>query len=541
MGVTTFFLFLVVVGLVGGVSGKHVPMSECKFARATAYPIHRQGGVPYGTCGYGPVASSMASVFRNAYVCAPDDETYNGFPWAPPVSILTGGVGKACGECFQVTGPRGAIVVMVADICDKQCCDNCQGSLGGPLGGPDVQALDIETAVWTKVVNQTGGNVVVAYRKVSCEPDGKNVGFFFANEGTPQVTYFRMRVVNSIVGISNVEVKGSTSGKTGGKWTNLTRGWEGYFAWTGVGDIGVPFSVRVTSIYGNVITFAQQFGTGDLAPLVVHDSGSQFPLPGQGSYPDDPCEWPGPPDIIFDEYLHGLSVGGLKWRDWGGTSPNFEYSSNCHSGSKCIDLGKLAAWGMPQIGYQTPFPSDWFKGFSFWIRSSGEQAYNKLVLSWKYNGAKPTATSSTINLGALTTTWKLVNISFANMTNLPSEINVLQFQNGQSTTAPVNIFLDDIVLFGHTPSVTPEVDSSDSGSAASTSHMASSSGLAASSSSSQLDSVSISHTQHPSSSSSSSSSAHGPTTSSTLSASPPPVSALYATLVWLLIMLVLAR
>jgi hypothetical protein len=100
-----------------------------------------------------------------SYVTAPDEETYNGYPFSPAKDVETGGVGLACGECFEVTGPKGRIVVMGADICDKECCANCQGSLGGVLGGPDVQALDIEQSVWQDIVAQQGGNVVVSYRK----------------------------------------------------------------------------------------------------------------------------------------------------------------------------------------------------------------------------------------------------------------------------------------------------------------------------------------------------------------------------------------
>lgn len=94
---------------------------------------------------------------------------------------------------------------MAADICDKACCANCQGSLGGPegplkayehkkylscetiienifiyffffkllqtderiTGPPDVQAFDIEAAVWNSITaTQSGGNCPVAYRKV---------------------------------------------------------------------------------------------------------------------------------------------------------------------------------------------------------------------------------------------------------------------------------------------------------------------------------------------------------------------------------------
>ena len=107
-----------------------------------------------------------------------------------------------------------------------------------------------------------------------------NMGVMFAmaNEGNPQEGYFRMRgalssllcsvflalsteskspshlvlahlhffffsVYGERVGIQSVEVRGSAGGGTGGNWTPLVRGWQGYFEWSGRGLIGAPFQV----------------------------------------------------------------------------------------------------------------------------------------------------------------------------------------------------------------------------------------------------------------------------------------------------------
>lgn len=47
---------------------------------------------------------------------------------------------------------------------------------------------------------------------------GMGVLLQYANEGTPQMTYFRMRVYGSRVGISDVAIKGPVGGATGGNW-----------------------------------------------------------------------------------------------------------------------------------------------------------------------------------------------------------------------------------------------------------------------------------------------------------------------------------
>jgi hypothetical protein len=75
--------------------------------------------------------------------------------------------------------------------------------------------------------------------------------FHMANEGNVQPTYFRMRVFGYSVGIKLVEVKGQPTGGTGGNWVALKQYWEGVWNWTSSGDIGAPFSVRVTSILGS--------------------------------------------------------------------------------------------------------------------------------------------------------------------------------------------------------------------------------------------------------------------------------------------------
>lgn len=120
-------------------------------------------------------------------MAAPDDETYNGFPWTSAPLAITGlGVGKSCGECFEIFGDAGSIVVMVADVCDKGCCNNCQGSLGGPKGGADIPNFDVNSPVFTRLTKANNGGVPIAYRKVSCDmTTGAGVGVMFhmADEG----------------------------------------------------------------------------------------------------------------------------------------------------------------------------------------------------------------------------------------------------------------------------------------------------------------------------------------------------------------------
>jgi hypothetical protein len=216
--------------------------------------------------------------------------------------------------------------------------------------------------------------------------------------------------------------------------------------------------------------FPQGVTYADLTPKKIVDSGLQFVAPavGYGGSTSAPCPWPGPEPNIFKDGLGGLVVGNLIWRNWGGPSVNYASTANCVGGSgRCIDLGVLGAWSMPQIGYQTPFPRSMFGGVSFYARTAGP-AYDKLQVAWKYNGANPTATSGYIKLTGLSGTWKKFNLTFSSWQNfttgndLPVEMNVLQFQNGDNGNSP-NLYLDEIVLWGGGSGYTPPLSSTTTG------------------------------------------------------------------------------
>jgi hypothetical protein len=121
-----------------------------------------------GTCSLGAATPDLPSWYANGYLAAADDETYNGFPFTSVATTITTqgreggggggkverwwkgggvrficnnfilcsfcscfflfllfffasspGVGKSCGECFQLFGDAGSIVVMNVDVCDK--------------------------------------------------------------------------------------------------------------------------------------------------------------------------------------------------------------------------------------------------------------------------------------------------------------------------------------------------------------------------------------------------------------------------------------
>ncbi len=162
---------------------------------------------------------------------------------------------------------------------------------------------------------------------------GVGVMFAYAHEGSPSMTYFRMRVYGSRVGISDVSIKGPAVGATAGNWVasvifcscfsvlecfllcgrgrrcarmfvwlrawmcffvyspkevilmtsslqvSLQRFWEGTFNWTSRGDIGGSFEVRITSIFNETLVYPSMITAADLQANKKFPFNMQFSLP----------------------------------------------------------------------------------------------------------------------------------------------------------------------------------------------------------------------------------------------------------------------
>ncbi len=120
----------------------------------------------------------MPTWWQAGFISAPDEDIYNGYPFlTPPLSIAADGQGASCGECFELVGPMQSIRVMVSDVCDK-AYDNCQGVLGGPLGGPSYPMFDVDDNVFASFAGRSGGEVALSWRKVACDISA-NVSIFF--------------------------------------------------------------------------------------------------------------------------------------------------------------------------------------------------------------------------------------------------------------------------------------------------------------------------------------------------------------------------
>jgi hypothetical protein len=320
---------------------------------------------------------------------------------------------------------------MAADICDMACCENCRG---------DVVAFDVDQSLWHEIVDQGGGHVSVAYRSVPCPVKGNIKAYF--TEGYQGANYFRLVVYNHRIGVDSIEVKGSASGATGGTYTPLHRTVDNYFDWTAQADVGFPITLRVKSTQGQYVQFAE---LNSITAEQRITASSQFDdiNPAGAS-----CAWPGPQTTIFTDTFGGIL--GLMWRDWGSYQlangdVDYGFATNCHSGSVCIRVGPMNAWGAVQIGYPNTFPPSMIQSISFWARTESGTAD---TLSFFYNGVDTNgdpASGDKVSLGTITTDWQHFSIDFAPHVANVARMQVVRVSNESNDPTP-GIVLDDIEL-----------------------------------------------------------------------------------------------
>lgn len=441
-----------------------VPMSPCLYGRAVGgYTVPKAGsgsGVNTnywgGTCGLANAQTDYPAWYANGYLAAPDDETYNGFPFTSPAVDITGqGVGKSCGECFQLFGDKGTIVVMTADVCDKGCCDNCQGSLGGPKGPADVPNFDVNSAVLGMLTDGNNGGVPIAYRKVSCDmagttpspSSGMGIMLANANEGNMQAGYFRMRMFAHAVGVANVEVKGSAGGATGGNWTPLKKIWQGAWDWINAGDVGAPFQVRVTSILNETIELPNPITQAQLTSNAKFYFAKQFQLPPAnygGSSAS--CTWPGPDPVI---YSGGVFGGDLlnKWGDYrNGGTVNFVDTVGCRQG-RCISWGQDSAYSQLMIGFLPGpgMPLSYYSSLSFYVKAAS--AGTRIDVFWFYNSGSQ-VTSSKVTISDVPTTWTQFTFNTSQFFATSGRFHVLNFQVTSAIPSARYLQFDEIQFNG---------------------------------------------------------------------------------------------
>lgn len=203
-------------------SGNTPPLGQPENGRATYYAADGSGA-----CGFDPSPNDL----NVAAMDAPE--------WA----------GSAvCGECVEVTGPKGQVTVRIVDLCPE--CE--QGH------------LDLSQEAFAQIADVAAGNVAIKWQVVACDVQGPVQ--YHIKDGSSQ-WWTAIQVRNSKLPISKLEYKTGT-----GSYTNVTRADYNYFVVdTGVGPN--PYSVRITAQTGATLE--------DSLPAVVPNT----TIPGAAQFP----------------------------------------------------------------------------------------------------------------------------------------------------------------------------------------------------------------------------------------------------------------
>jgi expansin (peptidoglycan-binding protein) len=133
-----------------------------------------------------------------------------------------------CGECVQVTGPKGQVAVRIVDQCP----------------GCEKGHLDLSQEAFAKIADVSAGNVPITWEVVSCDVQGP-IQYHFKDGSSQYWTAIQVR--NHRLPITKLELQ------LGSTWTDVPRLDYNYFVQaSGVGT--GAFGVRVTSSTGEVLT-----------------------------------------------------------------------------------------------------------------------------------------------------------------------------------------------------------------------------------------------------------------------------------------------
>jgi hypothetical protein len=383
-----------------------IPMGPCTPGRDTHYDYPTSIVPGAGACGFGTLGGPTLPMVD---VCA---------PVLPMFDNAT-----QCGICYQVTGPLGNVIVMVADSCPV-----C------PTGFD--QHMDFGTAsTFDEISEEAWGILLTTKRVVACPLTG-NVGIN-TNSGVSS-SWLAFIVFNHRVGLSSVAIQWAGSSKI-----SIPRESSNYWTYSGgSGAIGVPYTVYLTGTTGETISFQ----VNNLASSTITTSNVQFSDPtNTAGYSTAACPPPVPSPIIYDDELY---VALASSSDWASTSfsvasSNFAYTTDPANGTNCIQI-VLNSYGGLQLQRTIPFTwSGLFTYLTFFARAS--TAFSKLTLTIENSGGTaPTPVSL-----SLTTNWQWFQIPLGSSgLNAPTQIgasNQIEFQNNQGSTSPT-LYFDNIIF-----------------------------------------------------------------------------------------------
>ncbi|MEJ5344977.1 MAG: expansin EXLX1 family cellulose-binding protein [Chloroflexus sp.] len=158
------------------------------------------------------------------------------------ISYLNYGNADYCGAYVEVFGPQGSVVVRIVDMCpDNPGCGQ--------------NHLDLSPEAFDRIAPRAWGRVPITWRVISPPLSGP-VQFHLKDGSNPWWLAFQVRHHRNP--IARMEYRTPQ-----GQWVQLNRTTYNYFirqCQCANGELG-PFTLRITDIYGNVLTETVQFTT----------------------------------------------------------------------------------------------------------------------------------------------------------------------------------------------------------------------------------------------------------------------------------------
>lgn len=359
--------------------------------------------------GFGIVQDDMPALYHDGFICAPCPEFYH-----------KDGLAAAAGECYEFRGPFGAVTAMVADV-----VVNAQPGLCNTLGG----YFDLGAPVFAALFPPETG-IGTATRRLVPAPVSGGVKLVVVNNSGG--FYYELRPYNHRAGITNLEAR--ASGAT--EFVSLPRSDYNSFVWSG-SPPAMPLTVRVTSRFGETITFA---------PIGTMVTGDRFEAAFQFSFPD-----PGPPTVwrippVFMDALHNVPGGRWFVSSYGGATTDPAYTIDRFQGAASFRISNLGGWSGVLFQHEQQFPlrPDGFLEFA--IKSGSSSAVTNMAV--EIDGADVAgnpATSSTVSLPRIENTWRTLRVPLG-PARAPTKIQRIHIRS--MTPAAQGSVLLDLIRFG---------------------------------------------------------------------------------------------
>ncbi|EGC35051.1 hypothetical protein DICPUDRAFT_34025 [Dictyostelium purpureum] len=366
----------------------NVPLTLCMSGRAQGTEsLNKSGSCEYGPYN-GPTGPGTLTATLNEYFYSS---------------------GVKCGDCFEISGPKGKTVVRVVNFCSAGTC-------------PSEKPLFMLTPDAFSEISNDPLSVIydAGFRKVSCDANAAPIKAQVSEDSSKY--YVKLLIFNNNLGIKDVTIK-SKSMKTA---VPMVRQNSAQFVWSEAGkEMTFPATVTVSSQYGGSVTL--ELKSLDKDVLKFSDN---FVVPkGLIKKAPETCSLSASPLTI---YQNGLTEG---WNYWSSrsysainTTDTSMHSNGSTSSLSIILLGSSSSLTLARSG---DFDTAYFTGIKFNIRSNttleGFRVYFPSEESKFWTPKTPISTSwttYTVPFSALKHKSIESAITFANTDNVNAYIHI---------------------------------------------------------------------------------------------------------------------